>query len=37
MDTKRTVIGIALAMAFFVGWFMLVDYVNKTWPPTDAP
>jgi YidC/Oxa1 family membrane protein insertase len=37
MDMKRTVIGVVLAMAFFIGWYMLVDYVNTTWPPTEAP
>jgi YidC/Oxa1 family membrane protein insertase len=37
MDMKRTVIGIAFAMAFFVGWFMLLNYVNETYGPPDAP
>src|SRR5688572_21246563 len=36
MDTKRTVISVAFAMAFIASWILLLNYVNSKWPVQNA-
>ena len=36
MDRKQTVIAIGVAMAFMVGWYFLVGYVERTYGPADV-
>jgi YidC/Oxa1 family membrane protein insertase len=37
MDMKRTVVGTALALALFAGWFLLVGYIDRTYGPQPQP
>jgi YidC/Oxa1 family membrane protein insertase len=33
MDRKNTAIAIGIALAFMAGWYFLISYVNRTYPP----
>src|SRR5687768_14657755 len=37
MDRKRLVLMMTLSMALFMGWFLLMNWIETTWPKKAAP